>query len=250
MSLWLGPEVQALPREAELIQNRRLPPFYAITAPLEADGSDTPILEQAACRKWLAHFERLLARDIELIQLRAKALSRADLIEIATHCHNLAKRCRSGSGGENRHDERPEESESGSEAVARVAATSGVRLLLNGPPDIVLALGMAGMHLTSAALAEFEQRPLPERFLVAASCHSPEELARAQTLGANFACLSPLRVTKGYSSEDALGFDRFAEWVSACEIPVYGLGGLGREDLETVQEAGGQGVAGISAFWH
>ncbi len=121
--------------------------------------------------------------------------------------------------------------------------------MLNGPPELVIALGMAGVHLTGRALGQLEARPLPESFLVGASCHSPDELARAAAIGCDFACLSPLRVTKGYSERDALGFDRFADWVKACEIPVYGLGGLGRDDLEAVHEAGGHGVAGISAFW-
>ncbi len=93
MPLWIRAEVQALPREAGLTpnpvpkpesnpvsspvsnpavtRNPRLPPFYPITAPLEADGSATPLLEQPACRDWLQHFEALLAGDVELIQLRA-----------------------------------------------------------------------------------------------------------------------------------------------------------------------------------
>jgi thiamine monophosphate synthase len=122
-------------------------------------------------------------------------------------------------------------------------------LILNGSPELVPALGTAGVHLTSATLMGLDKRPLPDEFLVGASCHSPDELAHARAIGADFACLSPVKATTGYAEHETLGFDRFADWVAKCDMPVYALGGMRREDLEAVRAAGGQGVAGISAFW-
>ncbi len=205
-----------MPREADL----GLPPFYAITPPLEADGSSTPLLEQSACREWLAGFERLLASGAVLIQIRAKALPEPQLKQ-------LADACRSGA----------------------LAANSSPRLLLNGPPTLAKDLGLAGLHLTSNALMALADRPLPTQYLVAASCHSPEQLAHAQAISADFACLSPVKPTKDYNESEILGLETFKAWVAEVDIPVYGLGGLGQSDLEEVRAAGGQGVAGISAFW-
>ena len=214
-----------MPREAHL----GLPPFYAITPPLEADGSSTPFLEQTACREWLAGFERLLETGVTLIQLRAKGLSEPRL-------RDLARACWSGAFAAN--------------CWARpTAAAPPPRILLNGPAKLATDLGLAGVHLTSTALMALTERPLPADYLVAASCHSPKELAHAQAIGADFACLSPVKPTKGYSVEKILGLDTFKAWVSEVDIPVYGLGGLERDDLDRVRAAGGQGVAGISAFW-
>ena len=42
---------------------------------------------------------------------------------------------------------------------------------------------------------------------------------------------------------------RFSELVTACEIPVYALGGIKAGDLQRVNSAGGYGIAGISAWW-
>lgn len=197
-----------------------LPEYYAITAPLKADPfTPTPFSEQPACRDWLEKFGRLLDRGIELVQLRAKDLPPAQLEELARHCQGLAQE-------------------------------RGIRLVLNGPAGLAKEIGMAGVHLTSKALMGSSRRPLPGEFLVGASCHSPQELQKAEAIGADFACLSPIRPVKGYDSEAALGFERFGEWVAECGIPVYGLGGLRHEDLPAVRNAGGQGVAGISAFWY
>ena len=205
-----------MPRKADL----DLRPYYAITPPLEADGSSTPLLEQPACRAWLAGFQHLLASGVSLIQIRAKDLPEPQLKQ-------LAGACRSGA----------------------LAANFPPRLLLNGPPTLAKDLRLAGLHLTSTALMALAERPLPTQYLVAASCHSPEQLAHAQAIGVDFACLSPVKPTKSYSASKILGFETFKAWVSEVDIPVYGLGGLGQGDLEEVRAAGGQGVAGISAFW-
>jgi thiamine-phosphate diphosphorylase len=195
-----------------------LPRIYAITAPLEAEDSQVPILQQTACRQWLAGFERLFDSGIDLIQLRAKELKPG-------HLESLARRCQ------------------------RLAAEHGVRILLNGPPEIVSRLELAGVHLTSRALLSLRNRPLPEEYLVAASCHSPRELAHAERIGADFVCLSPVKPVAAYKITDNLGLKTFGQWARNCRIPVFGLGGLGPEDLTEIRRAGGHGVAGISAFW-
>lgn len=196
-----------------------IPEFYAITAPLRVDGSAGSIFEQAACRDWLGHFERLLAGDIRLVQLRAKDLPPEQLRELARHC-------------------------------GRRAESRGIRLVLNGPAALAVELSLAGVHLTARALMASRRRPLPGEYLVGTSCHSAAELARAEAIGADFACLSPVRMVKAYADRQVLGFDGFGALARACGIPVFALGGLRRGDLEVVQRAGGHGVAGISGFWN
>jgi len=213
-----------------------LPDFYAITAPLEADGTRAPLLEQSGCRDWLVRFEDLLESGVDLVQLRAKGLSGTDLTTLTAHCGDLA------AAGSN---DGPVGAASRRESLPK----SHFRLILNGPPELVLALGTAGVHLTSAALMALDRRPLPDEFLIGASCHSANELAHAEAIGVDFACLSPVRPVRGYGKAKPLGFGGFADKVRKCGIPVYGLGGLSREDLPEIRKAGGRGIAGISAFW-
>ncbi|MDX1555784.1 MAG: thiamine phosphate synthase, partial [Xanthomonadales bacterium] len=155
---------------------------------------------------------------VRLVQLRAKSLSNLQLRDLAWRCDSLA-------------------------------SSRGVRLLLNGPAAFATELGLPGLHLTSAALMAAEHRPLPGSSLVGASCHSAVELAQAERIGVDFACLSPVKPTRGYQSDAVLGMDGFARLVAATRIPVYALGGMEGTDLEAVVQAGGQGIAGISAFW-
>jgi len=121
--------------------------------------------------------------------------------------------------------------------------------MLNGPVEWVEEFDLAGIHLPAVALMAMQQRPLGRDFRVAASCHNPDELRQAVLIGVDWACLSPVKTTVSHPGAPVLGIDRFRSWVGACQLPVYGLGGLGLHDLPEIRAAGGQGVAGISAFW-
>jgi thiamine-phosphate diphosphorylase len=171
-----------------------------------------------SARAWWRRFEAMLDAGHTLVQLRC------------------------------RQDD-PETLERRARRAAGLCRSAGARLLLNGPVSLVRALDLAGIHLSSDSLVSYVERPLSRRRLVGASCHSAAELALAQRLGADFACLSPVLPTRSHPGAPSLGFERFAKLAGDCGIPVYALGGLGPEDLDRVVAAGGYGVAGISAFW-
>lgn len=120
-------------------------------------------------------------------------------------------------------------------------------LLLNHDVELARELGV-GVQLKAAQLREWQARPLPRTCWVGASCHDAEELALAAELGADFATLSPVRATASHPDTAPLGWERFAQWVSAARLPVYALGGVGPDDLARARAAGAQGVAGIRAF--
>jgi 8-oxo-dGTP diphosphatase len=85
--------------------------------------------------------------------------------------------------------------------------------------------------------------------VVGASCHDASQLARAVTLGADFATLSPVTATASHPGAASLGWPAFQVLAEAAALPVYALGGMGPSRLEEAHAAGAQGVAGISGFW-
>ena len=130
------------------------------------------------------------------------------------------------------------------------ARTHGAQLLLNADIEGARQLGPGvGVHLKSAQLAVLDARPLPWDQPVGASCHDAEQLAQAVRIGADFATLSPLAPTASHPQASPLGWARFGELVAAAALPVYALGGVGPGDADAARRAGGQGVAGIRAFW-
>jgi 8-oxo-dGTP diphosphatase len=168
-------------------------------------------------------FEHLLAKrlsrgDIQLMQLRAPSMTRERLARLA-------------------------------ERVIPIARSSGVRVMLNADVDLARSVGADGVHLNARRLAE--GRPGIERngLLFSTSVHDREELERARTAGADFAFIAPVLPTASHPGAPALGWEGFAELARLAPMPVYALGGVGPDDLVQAQACGGQGVAGIRAFW-
>ena len=128
------------------------------------------------------------------------------------------------------------------------------RLLINSRTDVALAAGADGVHLRSDDLSPREvravvrlsaHRPLTtDHFLVAASCHTNEDVIRAESEAADFAVFAPVFEKK---DTQPAGLAALRE---ACrtKIPVLALGGVTIENAASCFKAGAAGVAGIRLF--
>ncbi len=165
---------------------------------------------------FLTRLDAALAAGLRLIQVRDKSLPEAQRLELAR-------------------------------ATVRRAHAHGARVLVNGSVALARAAGADGVHLDASAMAALDARPACE--WVGASCHDGPELARAAALGADFALLSPVLPTLTHPGAATLGWDRFEALAAASPIPVYGLGGLAREDIAPAQARGAHGVALLRGAW-
>lgn len=132
------------------------------------------------------------------------------------------------------------------QSVAERCRVHGAQLLVNADVALAQKVG-AGVHLNSGQLTMLESRP--ETGWVGASCHNQNELAKAVALGCDFVVLSPVLPTASHPGEPALGWERFAELVRACPIPVFALGGQSRQTQMTARQNGAQGIAIKGRAW-
>ncbi|MDI9238823.1 Nudix family hydrolase [Lysobacter sp. LF1] len=129
--------------------------------------------------------------------------------------------------------------------AARVA---GVDLLVNADATLAQVHGI-GLHLTAAQLMAQRERPLPEGLTLAASCHTLEELQAAEALGCEFAVLGNVRATPSHPGRGGIGWEGFARLRESVSLPLYAIGGLTAQDIDTVRGVGGQGIAAIRGLW-
>jgi 8-oxo-dGTP diphosphatase len=169
--------------------------------------------------EFLLQLQGCLARGIGMVQLRAPSLGVQEYAEVASR-------------------------------VLPLCRANGALLLLNSEPELVEKLGADGIHLTSRRLQAFQARPLPGHFKVLASCHNPEQLGQAVTLGADAVVLSPVRATASHPDTVPIGWENFSAWVDGCSVPVYALGGMRSADLSQARRCGGQGISAIRALWN
>jgi len=133
--------------------------------------------------------------------------------------------------------------------VTALAHRYGAWVLLNADPVLVEICGADGVHLDSRRLMGLAERPLPQTYRVAASCHNAAQLAQSVCVGADFALLSPVLTTVSHPGEESLGWDEFARLRMHSDVPVYALGGMRPEHLPEARRRGAQGVAMIGGIW-
>ena len=133
------------------------------------------------------------------------------------------------------------------DALQAIARPLGARVLLNGDAERARAWGCDGVHWTASALANASSRP--DGMLCAASCHTRAEIERAGELGLDFAVLGPVLPTPTHPHATALGWQRFSELIAEATLPIFALGGLVRDDLDTAIACGAHGVALRRGAW-
>jgi 8-oxo-dGTP diphosphatase len=199
-----------LPANAPILKALTLPSVLGISH-AESLGVDT----------FLARLDVALHNGLRLIQLRDKTLPEDSRLQLARE-------------------------------TVRRAHLHGARVLVNGSLDLARASGADGVHLDSSAAAKLAARPdwaRPEPFLLGVSCHDDTELAHAARIEADFALLSPVLPTLTHPGAATLGWARFSELAGASSIPIYGLGGLGQDDVALAQSHGAHGVALLRGAW-
>jgi 8-oxo-dGTP diphosphatase len=166
---------------------------------------------------FLAKLDVALQAGLRLIQVREKSMSAEELLDFAV------------------------------EVVAR-ARCHDARVLVNGPPELAVAAGADGMHLTAAQLMTCSHRPATP--WCGASCHDAAEFARARELGVDFVVLGPVATTPSHPGAPTLGWPRLAELVRDYPLPVYALGGMRVADMDEAWRNGAHGLAMMRGAWN
>lgn len=210
---WVEPErlsdEDILEADQPIIQAIRLPDRLLIT-PDPVAGQREPFLADLAAS---------LATGIRMVQLRAKKLTIPQYVGLATD-------------------------------VSTVCRNAGAQLLLNGDPQLLGHVDADGVHLDSAGLRRIRGgRPVPSDKWLSTACHSAAELDLAMHIGADFVVASPIRPTPTHPGVQPLGWSAFERLAERATLPIFALGGVSSADGDRVRMLGGQGVAGISAFW-
>lgn len=196
-----------------------LPTIYCITPDF---SNSNPSIDELAC--FFSNLRKTVASGCTLIQLRVPVLCdevfKSVVKDALSICHEM-----------------------------------GAKLILNGDLISLKYLNVDGFHLSSTQLKKLTadegvfRGGVPLDKLLGASCHSAEELAMAESLGCDYASLSPVEGTQSHPDAQPLGWFSFSELVQAVNLPVYALGGVGKDNLRVAWENGAQGVSGISQFW-
>jgi len=197
------------------------------------DRTQFPGDEPARRRAVLAKIADAARCGLDYIQLREKDLSARELEALAREAVVVIR----GSGDLRTENREPR-----------------TRLLINSRTDIALAVGADGVHLPSDDISPSEVRqiwskcgvgaPARERRVISWSCHTRENVLRAESEGADAAIFAPVFEKIGSA---AAGLAALREACRA-KIPVLALGGITIKNAASCLDAGAAGIAAIRLF--
>ena len=182
-----------------------IPPLYTILDPEQMTGRDAANV-----------LHELLAGGAKFLQLRVKALSPSDFLDLA----RLAR------------------------AESRVY---GCKLIVNDRVDIALACDADGVHLGQEDLPLAVGRKLIGSKIIGISTHDLDQAREAERNGADYIGFGPMFGTStkdtGYT---ARGVDMLHEIRAGVNLPIVAIGGINEQNVQQVWQAGANSAAIIS----
>ncbi|MEP6671068.1 MAG: thiamine phosphate synthase [Chthoniobacter sp.] len=169
--------------------------------------------------------EQMLAGGVDVLQLRAKG---QDETEIESLCARIIP----------------------------LTESAGVPLIINDYPQLVPSMGAQGAHVGQDDFSVADARwragralagevPLP---IIGKSTHSFEQAVAAEKDGADYIGFGPLFATPTKPGRPAIGLEDIARVHAAVRIPIFCIGGIKLENLDTIIAAGARRVVIVSGL--
>jgi thiamine-phosphate pyrophosphorylase len=168
---------------------------------------------------------QMLEGGVDLLQLRAKGADEADVESMANR-------------------------------LVRLTESAGVPLIVNDFPQLVPSVGAQGAHVGQDDFTVADARWRAGRSLagevpppiIGKSTHSFAQAVTAAEEGADYIGFGPLFPTPTKAGRPAIGLDEIRRVHEAVQIPVFCIGGIKLENLETVIAAGARRVVIVSGL--
>ena len=134
--------------------------------------------------------------------------------------------------------------------------SAGVPLIINDFPQLVPAIGAQGAHVGQddfevadarwrAGRALAGEVPLP---LIGKSTHSFAQAVAAEAEGADYIGFGPLFATPTKPGRPAIGLEEIRRVHETVRVPIFCIGGIKLENLQTIVDAGVQRVVIVSGL--
>jgi thiamine-phosphate pyrophosphorylase len=162
--------------------------------------------------------ERMIEGGVDLIQLRGKNKSIGELMELAAELHELT-------------------------------AKSSTPLIVNDHADIARRVSVEGVHVgQDDDPIELVRQKATRGILVGKSTHSLEQARAAEREGADYIGFGPMFATPTKPDYVPIGLQDIRRVHAEVNLPIFCIGGINIDNLQSVIDAGAKRVAMVSAL--
>ena len=162
--------------------------------------------------------EQLIEGGVDLIQLRGKNKSIGELADLAAELHELA-------------------------------AKSSIPLIVNDHAEIARRVPVEGVHVgqNDDPIKLVRQKAGPD-ILIGKSTHSLAQARAAQGEGADYIGFGPIFATPTKPDYAPIGLEAIRRVHEEVELPIFCIGGININNLQSVIDAGAKRVVMVSAL--
>lgn len=161
---------------------------------------------------------QIIEGGVDLIQLRGKNKSISELMELSAELHELA-------------------------------AQSSTPLIVNDYAEIARRVPVEGVHVgQDDDSIEIVRKKAARDIFVGKSTHSLEQARAAQSEGADYIGFGPIFATPTKPDYAPIGLENISRVHAEVNLPIFCIGGINIENLQSVIEAGAKRVVMVSAL--
>jgi thiamine-phosphate pyrophosphorylase len=162
--------------------------------------------------------EQMIEGGVDLIQLRGKNKSIEELMELSAQLHELT-------------------------------AKSSTPLIVNDHAEIARRVPVEGVHVgQSDDTIQLARQKAARKILVGKSTHSLEQARAAQSEGADYIGFGPIFATPTKPDYTPIGLEDVRRVHAEVMLPIFCIGGINIDNLQSVIDAGAKRVVMVSAL--
>jgi thiamine-phosphate pyrophosphorylase len=162
--------------------------------------------------------EQMIEGGVDMIQLRGKRKSLGDLVGCAARLHELTAR-------------------------------SSTPLIVNDHAEIASQIPVEGVHVgEDDDSIEVARRKAGRSVLIGKSTHSLEQALAAQREGADYIGFGPIFATPTKPDYPPIGLSDIGRVHAEVNLPIFCIGGINIDNLQSVIDAGAKRVVMVSAL--
>jgi len=162
--------------------------------------------------------EQMIEGGVDLIQLRGKGKSLDELVDYAARLHELTAR-------------------------------SSTPLIVNDHAEIASPIPVEGVHVgQDDDSIEVARRKASREIVVGKSTHGLEQALAAQREGADYIGFGPIFATPTKPDYPPIGLSDIGRVHAEVSVPIFCIGGINIDNLQSVIDAGAKRVVMVSAL--
>ena len=132
--------------------------------------------------------------------------------------------------------------------VMQICQKHGTQCILHSFSNVATTLGATAVHMPLPLLQKMTPQEKSHFQIIGASCHSLEEAKEAQNLGCTYITAGHIFLTDCKKGLPGRGLPFLEEICKAVRIPVYAIGGISSQNIESVRKTGAAGACIMSGF--